>query len=173
MGVLLYGSFLFGLSFILHFVIWRIHVPKRQAKVLFLLFLGVLCCGCFIYWKYDTKLSIFGFHPPTTLAQYLQMGIYFIALTLAYMITYSAVEVDSPSLIIIMKISEAGKLGLTKESLEGEMDDSVLIKPRLKDLLIDRMAEVHEGRYRLRKKGILMARLFTFYRNMMRAGKGG
>jgi len=101
------------------------------------------------------------------------MGIYFIALTLAYMITYSAVEVDSPSLIIIMKISEAGKLGLTKESLEGEMDDSVLIKPRLKDLLIDRMAEVHEGRYRLRKKGILMARLFTFYRNMMRAGKGG
>jgi hypothetical protein len=152
---------------------WRIHVPKRQAKVLFLLFLGVLCCGFFICWKYGTKLSIFGFHPPTTLAQYLQISMYFLSLTLAYMITYSAVEADSPSLIMIMRISDAGKQGLPKESLEREIDDGVLIEPRLTDLLVDKMANVHEGRYRLRVKGILMARVFVFYRHMMGAGKGG
>lgn len=173
MTVLFYGSLLFGLGLVVHVVIWRVHLPKRQAKVIFLLFTGFLCCGSYILWKYRQGLSILGFHPPSDLAQYLQFWIYYVSLTLAYMITYSAVEADSPSLIMIMRISEAGKEGLPKESLEREIDDSVLIKPRLKDLLVDKMAEVHDGRYRLRGKGILMARLFTFYRNMMRAGKGG
>lgn len=173
MGVLLYGSLLFGLSFFLHFIVWRIHVPKRQAKVVFLLFVGALCYGSFIFWKYDEKLSIFGLHPPGDLAQFLRFWVYYLSLTLAYMITYSAIEADSPSLIITMKIAEAGRSGLTKEGLEYSIDDDTLIEPRLKDLLTDKMAELHEGKYRLRMKGIIIAQLFRFYREIMRAGKGG
>jgi len=173
MTVLFYGSLLFGLGFVVHFITWRIHLPKRQAKIIFLLFTGCLFCGSCVLWKYRQELSILGLHPPGDLAQYLQLWAYYISLTLAYMITYSAVEADSPSLIIIMRIHEAGSAGLAKESLEGIMNDRILIEPRLKDLLVDRMADFQEGKYRLRKKGVLIARLFTFCRGIMKAGKGG
>ncbi|MBW1859182.1 MAG: hypothetical protein JRI70_03680 [Deltaproteobacteria bacterium] len=173
MTVLFYGSLLFGLGLVVHVVIWRVHLPKRQAKVIFLLFAGFLFCGSYILWKYRHGLSILGFHPPSDLAQYLQFWIYYVSLTLAYMITYSAIEADSPSLIIIMRIHEAGSSGLAKESLEGVMNDRILIEPRLKDLLVDKMADFQEGKYRLTKKGVLIARLFTFYRGIIKAGKGG
>lgn len=173
MAILFYGSLLFVIAFALHLIIWRIHLPKRQTKVLLLVFFGVLGCGSFIFHKYALKLSILGLHPPGVMSGYFQIWLYFISLTLAYMITYSAIEADSPSLLIIKKISEAGASGLSKEILEREMDDNVLIKPRLKDLLIDRMAEQNEGKYRLRPKGFLVARVFIFYRNLIRANKGG
>jgi hypothetical protein len=89
------------------------------------------------------------------------------------MITYSAIEADSPSLIIIMKIHKAGNSGLARESLESVMNDRILIEPRLRDLLIDKMAAFEEGKYRLRKKGVLIAGLFRFYRAIIKAGKGG
>jgi hypothetical protein len=173
MTVLFYGSLLFGLSLVLNFVIWRIHLPKRQAKIIFLLFAGALFCGSYILWKFSQELSLLGLRPPGALAQYLQLWMYYVSLTLAYMITYSAIEADSPSLIIIMKIYEAGSSGLAKESLERAMNDRVLIEPRLKDLLVDKMADFQEGKYRITKKGVLIARLFTFYRGLMKAGKGG
>ena len=173
MAVLVYGSLLFGLAFVLHVVCWRIRLPKRQIKVLLLIFFGFLCVGSFILQRYALKISIFGLHPPSDVSEYFQFAIYFISLTLAYMITYSAIEADSPSLLIVMKISDAGKSGLSKEVLGRDMDDKVLIEPRIKDLLIDKMAEMREEKYLLTKKGLLMARLFKFYRDLMRANKGG
>jgi hypothetical protein len=107
------------------------------------------------------------------LESFFQLSIYFLSLTLAYLITYSAIEADSPSLLIVIKIFEADSFGLSKESLEYELNNAVLIEPRINDLTRDKMAEFHEGKYRLRMKGILLARLFTFYRNMLKAGKGG
>ena len=124
-------------------------------------------------WKYGPHLSVLRIYPPTSFAEHFQLSIYFFSLTLAYLITYSAIEADSPSLLIVRKILEAGSFGLSKKSLEDELDNSVLIEPRINDLLRDKMAELHEGKYRLKMKGLLLARLFTFYRNMLKVGKGG
>ena len=173
MASLVYGSILFGFAFVLHVVWWRIRLPKRQTKVLLLIFFGFLCVGSLILQRYTLKISIFGLHPPSDISEYFQLAIYFISLTLAYMITYSAIEADSPSLLIVMRISDAGKSGLSKELLERDMDDTVLLSPRIADLLIDKMAGIREGKYLLTPKGLLMARLFKFYRDLMRADKGG
>lgn len=172
-AILFYASLLFGLAFVSHVIIWRIRLPKRQAKVLLSLFVGSLCCGSLLFWKYGRQLSAFGLDPPGDLVGFLPFWLYYISLTLAYMITYSAVEVDSPSLILIMKIAEAGTAGLTQEGLKRLMDDKILVEPRLNDLISDEMAEIREGKYRLRKKGMMIAQLFRFYRIMLRANKGG
>ena len=129
--------------------------------------------GTLFLFKYTMSINIFSIHPPVSVPEYFQLWLYFVSLTLAYMITYSAIEVDSPSLLIIMKISEAGPIGLTKDQLKYEMDDSVLIKPRIEDMLLDRMTELKQGRFQLTMKGVLLARPFIFYRNLMSAGKGG
>ena len=169
----MYGSFLYGAAFLLHFIVWKARVPKRQTRVLLLLFLGVLICGSFILGKYSHSISLFGLHPPASVVEYVQIWLFFISLSLAYMITYSAIAADSPTLVMIMRIAEAGAFGLSRESLEQAMNDRVLIVPRVKDLLTDRIVELDGERYLLKAKGILMARLFTFYRNVMRVGKGG
>ncbi len=173
MTALIYGSILVASAFALHVIIWRIHLPKRQTKTLLLLFFGVLSCGSLFLLIYAAEITIFGLHPPDTVLDFFQIWLYFISLTLAYMITYSAIEADSPSLLIILKIAEAGETGFDKNILNHELDDSVLILPRLNDLLVDKMAVLEEGKYRLKLKGILLARLFTFYRNIMRLEKGG
>lgn len=173
MSVLLYGSLLFGLAFVLQVVWWRICLPKRQIKALLLIFFGFFCVGSFILQQYVLKILIFGLHPPSDVSEYFQLATYFTSLTLAYMITYSAIEADSPSLLIVMKISDAGKSGLSKEMLGLDIGDSVLVEPRIRDLLIDKMAGMREGKYHLTTKGLMMARLFKFYRDLMKADKGG
>ena len=93
---------------------------------------------------------------------------------MAYITTYSALEVDSPSLVMVMKIAKAGSNGLKKESFEHEMDDGILVVPRIRDLITGGMANLDEGRYRLTPKGVLVSRIFIAYRKLMnRDGKGG
>jgi hypothetical protein len=96
-----------------------------------------------------------------------------VALSLAYIVTYSAVAADSPTLIMILRIAEAGGAGMDRASLERAIDDNVLIAPRLKDLLTAQLVELDGETYRLTLKGVRWARLFAFYRNLIRAGKGG
>jgi len=173
MAGIIYGSLLIFAAFSLHLIIWQIRVPKRQTRAVIQCFLVVLVVGAFILRHYSSAISVFGLHPPIALRAYFSIGFYFISITLAYIITYSAIEADSPSLMIIMKIHEAGESGFKMESLEADLNNSSVILPRLKDLLIDKMAELEEGKYRLRAKGRLMAKLFSCYRNLMGAGKGG
>ena len=173
MAGITYGSLLIFAAFFLHLIIWQIRVPKRQTRALMQCFLGVFVVGSFIFRYYSPAISVFGLHPPVALTEYFSIGFYFISITLAYIITYSAIEADSPSLMIIMKIHEASESGLNMESLKADLNNSRVILPRLKDLLIDKMAELEEGKYRLRVKGRLMAKLFSSYRNLMVTGKGG
>ena len=106
MNVLLYGSLLFMAAFVLHVVVWRIRLPKRQTKALLFIFFGVLACGSLLLFKYPGTIIILGLHPPVAVPEYCRIWLYFVSLTLAYMITYSAIEADSPSLMIILKIAK-------------------------------------------------------------------
>lgn len=173
MAAFFYGSLVFAFSLALHVCLWRIRVPKRQTKTLLMLFFGVLAAGSGILGLYPEQICIFNLRPPVSAVDYVQIWLYVGSLILAYMITYSAVEADSPSLSIILLIHAAGPSGLATEQIEKQLDDKILVEPRIRDLLIDEMAEEDRGCYRLKTKGILMARLFSAYRRIMGVGKGG
>jgi hypothetical protein len=173
MAVFLYGSLLFLTGLVVHLIVWRIRLPRRQTKGLLIIFLVTLVFGCVLYDDTVPTLNTSGADSPFALAEFFQLSLFFLSLTMAYLITYSAVEADSPSLVIVRKISEAGTGGLKKDLLAREIDESVLILPRLKDLIVDKMAVIEHGRYRLKTKGVIMARLFKFYRRLMGAGMGG
>ena len=89
------------------------------------------------------------------------------------MITYSAMEADSPSLVILNHIADAGSEGVAKDVFFDSLNDDILVKPRIKDLLRDKMAYLEEGRYRLTPKGIRFARIFILFRGLLKAPKGG
>ena len=98
---------------------------------------------------------------------------FYLSLLLAYMITYTALEADSPSLVMVMAISSAAPDGLDKTRFDQMMSDDTLIVPRIKDLVLDKMAYVDGEKYHLTPKGILMAQIFVFYRKLLAAPKGG
>jgi hypothetical protein len=110
---------------------------------------------------------------PKAISDYLHIFLFFTSFTLAYLITYSALEADSPSLVLIMSIANAGTNGLPKEQFEQLVTDDVLILPRIRDLLRDKMISVEEGRYNLTSKGLVFVRIFIIYRQILKISQKG
>ena len=172
MKVLFWGLFLLVSAFLFHLVVWKIRLPKRQTKVLLLIFFGTLILGLSLLWTRPT-ISLFGVAAPNGWVEHLRIALLFTAFTLAYMITYSGLEADSPSLVMVLSIAQAGPGGLSRDVFFKQMTDDILIKPRVRDLLTDKMAYLDGETYRLTPKGILLAKIFVVYRNILGAGKGG
>lgn len=166
------GSFLF--SFLLHLAVWRIRLPKRQTKTLLLMMFFVLGVTVALLKACGPDLAaLYGLSVPVTAGDYLHLTLLALALILSYMITYSALEADSPSLVIAMTVAGAGRAGIAEGDLGKLVNNDRLVKPRIRDLVLDKMAYVENGRYRLTFKGRLFARLFILYRALLGRGKGG
>lgn len=172
MKVLFWSLLSLAIAFFLHLLVWKVRLPIRQTKAMLQIFfctLGMI----FILLIAKPEFSLLGVTAPTLWTEYLHIGLFFVSFTLAYMITYSALEADSPSLIMVLAIARAGDKGLPKSTFDATMTDDVLVIPRIHDLLLDNMAYLDGEKYRLRPKGILFARIFIFYRNLLKAKKGG
>lgn len=172
MNILIWGLSLLILAFLLHVFVWKIHLPKRQTKTMLLIFFGTLILGSAYLWTHPSY-SLFGIDTPVGWTEYVRIALMFTAFTLAYMITYSGLEADSPSLVMVLSIAQAGPEGLSKNVFFQQMTDDILIKPRVRDLLTDKMAYLDGDTYRLTPKGVLLANIFVVYRNILGAGKGG
>jgi hypothetical protein len=167
MNILTAGSILLGIAFFLHLLIWKIRLPKKQTKALLLIFFVTLSIGC-----------VFIFYLPGMIAfdsfwQYLHMSIFFVSFTLSYVITYSALEADSPSLVIVDLIHSAGINGLPDDELKSRLTDDVLVHPRIRDLYRDELIFNKYGKIFLTAKGKRLVRIFIFYRWLLNANKGG
>lgn len=173
MKVLFWGSALFCLAFSLHLIVWKVHIPERQIKVLLQIFFGTSIIGLLSLWAVSNFIAVFSIYVPKFFSEYLHIMLFLTSLTLAYMITYSGIEVDSPSLVMIMLIANAGPNGLDEKEFAKIMTDDLLVKPRVKDLILDRMVYLDGNKYRLTPKGLLLAHIFIFYRKILNAGKGG
>lgn len=172
MSVLVWSICLFMLAFGVHLLVWKVSLPKRQTKVLLQIFFGTWIIAVLWAW-FNPTFTLFGLTVPSHIENYLHMAIFHTAFTLAYIITYSALEADSPTLVMIRAIEKAGAAGLEKEKLEEALNDDILVKPRVQDLLRDQMVYLDQERYMLTPKGTLFVRVFKTYRDILKASKGG
>ena len=174
MNILFYGICLILTALLIHFIIWRIRLPQNQTKALLKIFFGTLMIGTLVLWKFPDYVVFFGIATPAEIYEYIQLSFFFVSLTLAYIVTYSAIEVDSPSLVIVMDIAQAGRAGLDKKSLKQKLNDDLLVVPRVRDLITGRLAYLDGKTYKLTGKGIFIARIFIAYRRLLRkTQKGG
>lgn len=173
MKVLVYGISLYVIAFILHLIIWRIRIPKRQTKALLLIFFPTLLAGLFFLFKGFSSVHSINLSQNNNLWECIHISLLYIPLTLAYIITYSAIEADSPSLLMVLAISKAGQRGLNKNDFYNSMTDDLLVKPRIIDLLRDKMAYMDGNKLRLTRKGLIFVHIFISYRNLLKARKGG
>ena len=173
MWPLAWGLFAFALSIVAQLVIWRIRRPAGQYAAL-----SVLCLATLI-------LSLGSFHAlrsltpgparflPATGLDYVNFAMLYVALVLAYMTTYSAVQADSPTMVILLKIEESGLRGPTLAEIAEELSDSLLIAPRLEDLVTGHLVTLRRGRYVIGPRGAVMAKTHILFRALLKMEKGG
>lgn len=164
MKVLIFNLIFFPLALFIQLAIWKIKTPKNQVATLSLIFFSVFILGM-IFCSHLFALQ--------SLPEYLQAIFAYASLFLAYLITFSAIEVDSPSMLIINIINMAKERGVTREQLISAMSNDRLLKPRLIELNKARLIYKDKQKYKISFLGSAFIRLFIFYRNMIGAGRGG
>ncbi len=172
MPVLIWSILLAAATFGAHLAWWRVRIPRRQTRALLLLSFGCLAAGL-VFLKAVGPSSSCSVWFPSSPAALFQIALFHVAMTLAYITTYSALEVDSPSLVIVLRVAQAGAQGVSREELLAELDDDALVRPRLRDLIRDGMAVLDETRYTITPKGRRFAAVFILYRRVLGLGKGG
>lgn len=164
-----YGIVLLVAAFGMHVLLWRACLPSKHTNTLLFIFFSVLAAGIFV-------IRVFGVLPlgaEGSVFDYLRLVLFYVSVALAYIISYSALEADSPSLLMTLEINAAGAQGLEKSKLLHTLTDAVLIRPRLNDLVRDGLAVSEQGKYRLTAKGRSFVRIFIFFRTLLGAPKGG
>jgi hypothetical protein len=87
--------------------------------------------------------------------------------------TYPAIEVESPTLVMIQAIARRGDEGLARATLFAQLNDEVLVAPRVRDLLSEGLAVERDGRLYLSAGGRRLVNLFFIWRRVLGAREGG
>lgn len=160
---------LFLAAFVLHWAVWRIRVPRRQSAALLAILLAALPAG----------LALVAFVPalqilrPRGFWEVVQVCTFHVAMTLAYVVAYSAIEGRSPSMTLLTHVADARGRGRTRAELQSMLrgDDPVAL--RLQALLGDRLIVEEDGEYMLTAKGWAWSFCFGTFRNLLNLEKGG
>ncbi len=160
---------LFSAAFLLHWILWRIRVPRRQSAVLLAVLLAALPVGLAVV-TFMPALQLFR---PHGFWQFVQVSTFHIALTLAYVVAYSAIEGRSPSMTLLSYVADARGKGRSRAELEAVFRDDDPVTLRLEALVRDNMIARDGSGYVLTAKGWGWARCFGTFRSLLKMQKGG
>ena len=141
--------------FALNILIWKFKIPKRQTNVLLKIYFG----GQIIY-----LLALVFFEGQIDFNILFAKSVFLTSSSLAYIMFYSGLEVDSPTLVIVKKVANTGKEGLLEKDLYQVLTDDILVRPRVNDLIRDRfLVRRDDLRYYLTEKGQVFIRIMNLW----------
>lgn len=147
----------------LQWSLWKIRTPKRQSRALVLIFLACSAAGA---WGAARGLD-------WGAGEVLYFAALQAILTADYLITFSAIEVDSPSLVMAEMLAKSGTAGIARPTWYATLNDQVLVFPRIEDLIRDQHVVREGGSLVLTKKGRGFVSLFIQARRVLKTPKGG
>jgi len=160
MAVFFTSVVLVGTLFVVHLAWWRVALPRRQRVALLVLFFvgGVVLAPAVGFLCAKAGLE------PLSWLQWLNVGLAVVAFTLAYVVTYSALEADSPTLSLVRHIASSGTEGVREEELRTFMAARPFVGARLSALLEEGMIHEREGRIHLADHPYTLFRLVLLHR---------
>ena len=164
----------FALLLVAQFVVWRVVRPSGHYLPLLGLYAVALIVTVGVLRALGDLPLAAAWLVPGTVRDAVNFLTLYTAGTMAYIVTYSAVQADSPSMMILLLIEQEGAAGLRRESLMTSLGDSVVVLPRLQDLVTGGLAtiDIHQ-RYVITARGAMLARLYIAYRALLKMEKGG
>jgi hypothetical protein len=165
MALLLAGIALFTLLMAVHLVVWRIRLPARQTRALLVIFLGLLPAGLLAVHLLNPAL----FGP----WQCVHLALFHVAMSLTYVILYSAIEQESPSLAMVQFVDRAGTRGRSRQEFQRLINDELLVGNRLNNMVRAGWVQENGSSYRLTAKGRRLAWLFISAARLLGLEEGG
>jgi hypothetical protein len=167
MTVLLAGAGLLFLSFCAQLVLWRIFIPDRQIRALLVIFF-------LVPWVVIGVLQITG--TPTVLAMLsaaegVRLAIFYVSCTLVYIVLYSAIEEQSPTLAIVSYVAKRPQC--TDADLVDKFGKGHELSHRIELLARSEFVTQESGRYRLAPAGRRFAKLFDAANRLFSLESGG
>lgn len=156
-------------AFLLHWIVWRIKIPRRQSASLLLIFLGIVPLGLAAM-LHSPLADLVG---PLKFWACAQIALFQVAMSLAYVVAYSALEERSPSMTLLLFVAGAGPEGRTEEELEGVLRAKSPVERRLDAMVRDEMIVEADGTYRLTAKGKLWHDILSCWLRLLKMDKGG
>jgi hypothetical protein len=170
---LIWSGCLLFIGFLIQLVVWRFRTPERQGRAILVIFFLVLILGLISDFNIDYRAEdAVGSERWISLNPINWVTLYILCV-FAYLISFTALEAESPSIEIIRRLSVVGSKGISATDLEKQIATDALIVPRIHDLVRDRMIRGNDSRYSLTTKGWILNQLFLFQRSAFRLGPGG
>ena len=160
---------LFSAAYLLHWAVWRTKVPRRQSAALLAILLGTLPAGLAIV-TFVPALQILR---PHGIWELVQVSTFHVAMSLAYVVAYSAIAARSPSMTLLMYVADSGSRGRTHAELQAVLCGEDPVALRLGALLDDQMISEERGEYVLTSKGWAWSRGFGAFRKLLGMEIGG
>ena len=159
MEITLAAFFTLLVAWLLHLALWRVRLPKAQLKTLLTMFLLVWVSAVFALWVIEA--AFFG------ALGFLYFSLIYWSAALCYVITYSAMEGDSPTLSLTRHLHCRGDAGVSHEEIEEFFRQRPFVGARVKALIADNIFIEEQGGYRLSPGRYLFFRVILGYRRIV------
>lgn len=151
-------------AWIVHLAIWRCRLPQAQLKALLVIFAVV--------WAVVALSVLTGFVGAGSFAAGWFVGFLYFCLiywsaAFCYLITYSAMEGDSPTLSLTRHLHRKGDQGVSHDEIEQFFRQRPFVGARVKALVTDTVFMEEEGGYRLSPGRYLFFRIILGYRRVV------
>jgi hypothetical protein len=149
----------FAAAWAIHFLVWRVRLPKSQLKALLLIFI--------IVWAVVVVASFARGSPIQAVVEFFYFSLIYWSAALCYVITYSAMEGDSPTLSLTRHLHRRGDVGVSHEEIEDFFRERPFVGARVKALVMDKILMEESTGYRLASGKYLFFRLILGYRRVV------
>lgn len=136
MQIFLITSALFAVSLATHLIIWRVRCPDQQIRALLIIFAAV-----FGLWLAGGRMF------SMTIVDVLHVALFYLSISLCYVITYSAIEADSPTLSLIRFLADAKTQGRSMDEIRRFMALRPFVRARLAALARSGLIREEGSRY--------------------------
>lgn len=161
------GFALLGWATIVHLAAWRIKLPGNHTQGLLVAFALAPVAG----------VAMLGLLRPSWLpadtAAWVRLGLLYVPCALSYIVCYSAIENESATLGLAMRLADAGEHGATRESLQQSIARDDIQARRLSSMVASGLVRAADGGYALTGKGRILAGIFTLTERLAGLPRGG
>lgn len=165
MTVLVIAAIFFATTFVLQLVLWRVRLPLRQIRALLLLYL-------FTPIAMTIAAYALGIFPQLTAAEMARVWVLYFPPSLAYIAFYAAIELSSPTLLIVSYLS-ASKTGCGEAELLDHFNKTVDVAYRFELMQHSGLIRVSGDLIEITPNGRLYGSIFEYASRIFGLSKGG
>ncbi|HAF94607.1 MAG: hypothetical protein A2X34_10695 [Elusimicrobia bacterium GWC2_51_8] len=169
MKIFIFCVILTSSAIVFYLALLRIRRPRNSVAALLIVFTGVLCGGLISAHLLNKGYSVF----PAGFWEFLHVIIFYVPVMLSCIITFVALEDDSPSMTIVRFIEQAGAKGRNRNQIRQIINDEALILPRINAMVKNGWIEARENEYQAMAKGRFYNKLLALAPKLLNISREG